>query len=424
MITLSEKERKSVEDYLEATGSETSDPEQATQLALEAYSVGKLNEPGKELLQLAGYKLIGGGLWSKIPSMLNGHQSKSMTVEQATSIVTIAWEAGLYPAAPPTEPDELIAEAKEVVSFVEKSDQDTEVMNQILELSKGSFQESEIEDYPTVPFDGYDGMRITEFKIRIEEGKLDDFLDQIVAYENTLNKPRIRILGYVEKRKEQLEKGDEPQESEEKPTGTSEDQGQEEDTAPPTPDTGGSDVEAEGESDSSEAGSEDRRIAQVEYDELVTDATQEIEKKFLHKPPEIEYDSEEVNIPFDVTQISDAKLQKLYGTYNALAYRTNYLLALEEAKLRRVKMAVKDFRSYLFNEAVRYDHQNHQRTMADINSQIEQVPVMRDWLLKENILDCNVEAYRSQRDGYYREVDMLSRLATMRQQEAERSGNR
>jgi hypothetical protein len=344
-----------------------------------------------------------------------------LSSEQAKAILSRGKEAGMYALEPPEDEKELIEEATIFLEQARGYGEDTEDVLAILELAKGSFHESIPERMAEVPFDDYDSLKITKIKLKIESGEADEYLDAIAAYEQTF-KNRKRVLEYVEKRKEELEKEHEPQAEEAEPPREEALEREAEDAAPSIPDGAGESGQEGSEDSGEEDGDDGRRIVEQEYEELVKDAEKEHRSSWIHRAPDPEI--VDIDIPYDVTQISDKKLQTLYSAYSALAYRINYLLALEEAKLRRVKLAVKEARAYLFAEAVKYDHQNHARTMTDINAHIDTDPVMKEWLLKENVLEANVESYRTQRDGYYREVDMLSRLATMRQQEAERSGHR
>lgn len=443
MIELTDKEREDARKILYSAGVNTS-VEEGVEKALEAYVIGGITSSGKDLLKAAGYELIGNGVWSKIPSMMEKKQSTQVQhITVATEILVKAKEAGYYPNDPPTSDKELVEEAQEVVNFLLKQSEVSKDSEAIIDLAKNSHHGSVPDDLATVPFDDYDNLRITELKIRIETGVLDAFLDSIEAYEETLSKPRVRVLGYIKKRKEELEEEHESQGSEKEPTSEETGEREVEDTAPEQADAEGETGQAEGESYGSEATNGSGRVekaildftgsghipdddfklsSEQEYQVIVIEAEAEVKNNTLHKPSEP--DTKDLDLPFDLTQLSDKALQKAYGAYNALAYRVNYKLMLEEAKLRRVKLAVKELRTYLFSEAVKYDEQNHQRTNADITSEIEQNETLKHWIKRENVLDMNVEAYRSQRDGLYREVDMLSRLETMRHQEAERSGHR
>jgi len=420
-VELTEKETQDVQEYLNEVGVKAM-PDAAVTQALEAYVSGHLAKPGYRLLEAAGYELFGDGIWSKVPAQMQREpQNGEVNAVAAKEILVLGKKLELYPNDPPEDEQELLVEAKELIEGI-KASYDPEEMTpeiaKIVELASKPYYN--FEHAPTVPWDGYDGLRITELKVRIESGEVDDKLEFIEMYEEDAARPRKRVLEYVRKRKEELAKEHGQTEKEEEPPREEAPEGEAEEAAPQLPDSGGE--EAEERSEGSSERPEDEGGGVDQYDELVKDAEVEVNKLILHVPPEPH--SEDLDLPFDLTQLSDKALQKAYGAYNALAYRVNYKLLLEEAKLRRTKLAVKELRGFLFSESVKYDEQNHQRTNADINSEIEQNEELKRWIQRENMLEVNVEAYRSQRDGLYREVDMLSRLETMRHQEAERNGRR
>lgn len=422
-IELTDKENKKANAVLEELGRSGS-VEENVRFALEAYVKGSASDDLKRFLKAAGYELFGEGIWSKVPSQMEREPQTDGSLHPAAAkeILVLAKRLELYPNDPPTNQAELMAEAKEVIEGI-KASYDPEEMTmdivKVVELAEKPYYNEDIEYASVVPWEGYDGLRLTEIKVKIESGEVDDKLHEIYSYEEDAARPRKRVLEYVEKRKETLEKEDGQPKEEEESKGEEEVERKDEEAAPQPSDERGEGGTPEGEADSE--GTE-HEGGGVDYEALVKDAESEVKKLILHVPPEPH--SEDLDLPYDLTQLSDKALQTAYGAYNALAYRVNYKLLLEEAKLRRVKLAVKELRALYFSTRVKYDHQNHQRTMTDIHSEIDTIPIVKEWLQRENLLERNVEAYRSQRDGLYREVDMLSRLETMRHQEAERSGRR
>ena len=420
-MELTEQEHKTANEILQELGMEGS-VEDNVGFALEAYVKGNASDDIQRFLQAAGYELFGDGIWSKVPTQLDRDPETNFPVNaaMASEILLTGQLLDIYPKGDlPTEEKELLEEAGEVVNAavqMRENREESPLVEKIINLAGTSYYGS-FEHASTVPWTGYDNLRITEIKMRIEKGEVDDKLDAVLAYEEDKSKPRVTVISYVKKRKEELAKEHRQEEKEEDSQSEEAPEREVEETAPQLSDSGG----ADGEKDSQSEGQGDS-FSTEEYNSLVEDAEKEVKKLILHEPPEPP--SEDLNLPYDLTQLTDKALQKAYGAYNALAYRVNYKLLLEEAKLKRVKQAVKELRAYLFAESVKYDHHQHQRTMTDINSHIDTIPEMKEWMQRENLLEVNVDAYRSQRDGLYREVDMLSRLETMRHQEAERSGGR
>lgn len=142
-----------------------------------------------------------------------------------------------------------------------------------------------------------------------------------------------------------------------------------------------------------------------------------INRERLHVPPQLEESPPE--LPFDLTGLSDASLQRLYSAFGAYCYRTGYLLMLEESKQTRCRQAADEIVTSYLGKNI-----DAEGSVTARKAQAEQIDEVRAWRKRQQMHGTLADSLRKQRDGYDRTCERLSRLESMRMGEYERSGQR
>jgi hypothetical protein len=300
----------------------------------------------------------------------------------------------------------------------------------------------------TEPWENYDKDKVADIvdglKVSQEEDSEEDFNDlalNVWAYESA-HKNRSRILSALEKMagvEPQEGSGEEGKDEGEEPPAAEAGAGEASDAAASGDDAGGAEAvpqgEADGESDrtsdrEADAGAEARQSApagdpQVEEAEveIAAQVEAELRRELLHIPPPIEADP--VDMPFDLTTLSDKQLHFLHGAFSAYAYRMNYLYMLEDAKARVWKEKADELTHALMKDHDRIDSQTSKpKTVALIEAEIASDPNVKKARRAQHKHESFAESYRKQRDSYTKNVDVLSRQEAMRQGEWERAGGK
>lgn len=141
----------------------------------------------------------------------------------------------------------------------------------------------------------------------------------------------------------------------------------------------------------------------------------------LHVPPLIE--AEEVELPFDLTSISDGELQRLHGAFSAYAYRIAFLYMFEDRMAHIYKSMADDFVQQLIVHADKIDPQTSKpKTMGLLEAEASSDANVKLWRKAQRKHETFAFSYKQQRDSYLKNAETLSRQESMRQQEWERSG--
>lgn len=126
-----------------------------------------------------------------------------------------------------------------------------------------------------------------------------------------------------------------------------------------------------------------------------------------------------MELPFDLTTVSDKQLQQLHSAFASYSYRAGYLLALEEANESTCREAAEEIvTAYI---AANGDSEG---TMTQIKAAAEQNETVKNWRHRQRRHGILAAVLRKDRDNYDKIVERLSRHESMRDGEWERAGNR
>lgn len=283
------------------------------------------------------------------------------------------------------------------------------------------------------PYEGYDESKVVEIKSALKEYLEDDdeettdedklaTLKQTFDYES-LNKNRTGLLDFLDEAmtevKERID-GDE--------AGASEEEGEAEGAAASSDDSGDEEGAEGGEGDSKKAGpaagkrsrsssaSSDDSSSEdddAEYASLLTSVHELIDRERLHVPPAIE--SDPVDLPFDLTTVSDTELQQLFSAFTAYSYRSGYLLMIQEASEHRCKEAADEIVEAFIANA-------EGDSLTQIKAVAEQHDEVKRWRKLQRKHGILALSLRKERDNYDKVCERLSRVETMRQDEWQRAG--
>lgn len=127
-------------------------------------------------------------------------------------------------------------------------------------------------------------------------------------------------------------------------------------------------------------------------------------------------ESEPIQMPFDVSSLSDSDIRKYHGIFNHYFSRVRYELAEENSQL----VAAEHLRDEAFRQAYsRLDKDG--KTLKALETEAMARPEYISW--NNNVLDHekNVIKLKALSEIYAKNVEVLSREATIRQNEYERS---
>lgn len=452
---LSEVERASVIKMAQELGLE-GEPEEILSQATNAVTLGYADDNAKRIVAAAGGEVIADGIWAG--------PDRDMTPATARAIINQARSGGNYDGPVPEDDSTAVAQAEEIVQMAEAAYnamvRGPEVMA-ILNLAANQVDEIAVEDLEIAeegltaaneafdlevppqekeesvdePWSNYDEHKLAEIYSRLPYAD-DDLLDHVYEYE-TAHKGRIRVLNRIEeergKSNEEVEENAAPEEKPQEPRAEKfqEDRSAEQvsgeepyvgsqqasnvsDWAPKS--NAGFVTGSEGSEQNGEASDE-----VAEEEELARAIEETLKRERLHVPPPIEAETPE--LPFDLTEVPDRELRRLYSNFTALAYRVSYLLMIEEAKARNFKDRSDELYQELLVRAEKVDHDTERpKTLDVLRAEIEQDPNIKKWRRKQRTHESFALAYRHEMQSYYKVLESLSRLASMRQQEFERSG--
>lgn len=141
-----------------------------------------------------------------------------------------------------------------------------------------------------------------------------------------------------------------------------------------------------------------------------------VNRERLHVPGQLEGDP--VELPFDLTTVSDRELQSLYSAFGSYSYRVGYLLTLEEAKSAKCGEAAE-----VLIEAFIATHGEGKESLTVLKAQAAQLPDVQSWLRRKKMYSILADSLRRQRDNYDKVVERISRHESMREGEWLRAGN-
>ena len=128
------------------------------------------------------------------------------------------------------------------------------------------------------------------------------------------------------------------------------------------------------------------------------------------------------DVPWDWTKMSDGDLQRFHGVFSAIAYYKGYVLAREERIGLACKMAADELHNELMVLLPKQDEHGKEKRVALIEAEVEDDENMRKWRRRQRKHETFAAAHRYERDSISRLVEALSRHATLRHDEWERSG--
>lgn len=143
----------------------------------------------------------------------------------------------------------------------------------------------------------------------------------------------------------------------------------------------------------------------------------------LPVPPEIEGDA--TPMPKDITLLSDRGVRRLSGEYSAFLGRVTWLVACESSALKNAEaLKISEYRKALRQAKSDADLQGEKITGAMADAKAGLAPTVVEWDTKLKEHESALEKLKALREIYKNNVDRLSREASMRNDEWQRSGGR
>lgn len=268
------------------------------------------------------------------------------------------------------------------------------------------------------PWRGYSKRTQAEI-LKVLDRKEDEQLAAAYEFESE-NKGRKGILNALAKLAEERGAGDEPQEG---------DESGEESTEPKEGTEGSSDSDAgdESEDEAPEPRSQRRRASSESdeeagddphYDELIQGVEDALERERLavpQRPPE-----DRVEIPFDLTELSDRELRQHYAASRAYFARARYVASLEGRKASACGHIADEKRDELITSLPRIDEETKkEKTATLLKAQAEGDDTVKLWRRRQRKHGEVAAAMRDEADIYEKDLEALSRDWTMRDEERE-----
>jgi hypothetical protein len=137
-------------------------------------------------------------------------------------------------------------------------------------------------------------------------------------------------------------------------------------------------------------------------------------------PPDIEGTAPDM--PRDLTALSDLKIRKLYGDFNAFMARAKWLLAVQSSDLANAThMREKAYRE-AYTSLDRIDDQTEKpKSIPVLEIETKRSPEYSEWNDKVNKHNMIAITYKALVDIYENNIDRLSREMTFRDQEWQRN---
>ena len=158
------------------------------------------------------------------------------------------------------------------------------------------------------------------------------------------------------------------------------------------------------------------------YQQLVADSEEEIRRQRMHIPePPSEVAPE---VPWDWTKLSDAELQRLHSAFHGFAYYVDYRLSRENRIALACKQAADELSRILLVAAAKYDEKGKEVRVTFLEAEIEADENVKAWRHRQRRHEAFASALRSEREGYFKLLEGLSRHESMRQNEWQRAGSK
>lgn len=158
------------------------------------------------------------------------------------------------------------------------------------------------------------------------------------------------------------------------------------------------------------------------YTGLIAEVEEAIARERMHIPsPPTEQAPE---VPWDWTKMSDQELQRLYGVFSGFGYYVDYRYARENRIALLCKQAADEMARDLLVASVKYDEKGKEIKVTDREAAIESDENVKLWRKRQRRHEAFASALRSEREGYYKLLENLSRHESMRQDEWQRSGGK
>jgi outer membrane biosynthesis protein TonB len=159
-----------------------------------------------------------------------------------------------------------------------------------------------------------------------------------------------------------------------------------------------------------------------EYDRLIKQVEEELERDRLHKP---EHPEEDIpNLPWDWTKMSDKDLQRFHGIYSSAAYYKAYVLAREERLYLHCKAAADELHNAIMISLEKYDEHGKEKKVALVEAEVESDENIIKWRRRQRKHETFAASHRNELNSMNKLIEALSRTETMRQNEWERSGGK
>lgn len=160
----------------------------------------------------------------------------------------------------------------------------------------------------------------------------------------------------------------------------------------------------------------------IDYSDLVSDVEAAVARERLHLPQPPTEDAP--ILPFDYSQISDGELKALHSTFSAYAYYADFQLMKHERIAAAARQRADEMAVELLAAAAKSDEAGRERKVTFIEAEIEATPAVAGLRVIQRRHEIFAQAHRRERDSYYKLVESMSRLESMRHQEWQRSAQR
>jgi hypothetical protein len=259
----------------------------------------------------------------------------------------------------------------------------------------------------------------------VEEGgdELSDLLGHIWAFEST-HKNRVKVIKHVKAAWEQVRAAQAPAEApaaepESAPTPEPEPEPAAAEPAPePEPEKPKPAAKPKAAAKPAEPSPVEDGDDNVAYKALRAGVERELaaERVQIPKPPTVEM----ADLPWEWREISNEDLHNFHMQYAALAYYKSYVQSREERIAMHCKEAADELRNKLLVESPKYDEKNKEIKVTVLEAQIESDDNVKAWRKRQRKHEAFALQAKRETESYYKLVEALSRLESMRHQAWER----
>lgn len=126
-------------------------------------------------------------------------------------------------------------------------------------------------------------------------------------------------------------------------------------------------------------------------------------------------------LPWKWADISDADLHDFLMQFSAMAYYKSYVYSREERIAMHCKEAADELTNKLLLRAEKYDEKGKQKSVTLLEAEISQDENVKKWRRLHHKHEQFAQAAKREMESYYKMVESLSRLESMRHQAWERA---